>query len=148
RFFYAMTIFASAFLLFQVEPMIGKILLPWFGGSAAVWTTCLLFFQSILLLGYLYAHGSVRYLRPGAQAALHVALLAISLLLLPVSPRLGLKTLGAAEPATQVLVVLTATIGLPFFLLSTTGPLLQAWVAAGTGSSSYTLYSLSNAGSM
>ena len=83
---YAVTIFFSAFLLFQIEPVIAKIVLPWFGGSAAVWTTCLLFFQTVLLLGYLYAHLAQR-LTPRAQVGLHLVLLAASLLLLPVIPK-------------------------------------------------------------
>jgi SAM-dependent methyltransferase len=145
---YALTIFVSAFLLFQIEPMMGKIILPWFGGSAAVWTTCLLFFQTMLLLGYLYAHGSVRSLRPRSQAVLHVALLGLSLLLLPVVPKQGGKMLGADDPTLRILGLLTATIGLPFVLLSTTGPLLQAWYASEPDSFPYWLYALSNAGSM
>ena len=75
------TIFLSAFLLFEVQPMIGKIILPWFGGSAAVWSTCLLFFQAALLAGYLYAHCSTRYLKPRHQAMLHIGLMAVSLAL-------------------------------------------------------------------
>ena len=72
---YALTIFLSAFLLFQVQPLMGKMILPWFGGSASVWTTCMLFFQSLLLLGYLYTHWLVRHLTPVRQSALHVLLL-------------------------------------------------------------------------
>ena len=83
---YAVTIFLSAFLLFEVQPMIGKIILPWFGGSASVWSTCLLFFQACLLIGYLYAHCSTRYLKPRQQALLHIALLALSVSLLPILP--------------------------------------------------------------
>ncbi len=83
---YAVTIFLSAFLLFEVQPMIGKIILPWFGGAAAVWSTCLLFFQAALLAGYLYAHCSTRYLKPRHQAFLHVGLMAVSLALLPIIP--------------------------------------------------------------
>ena len=83
---YACTIFLSAFLLFAVQPMIGKIILPWFGGSAAVWSTCLLFFQAALLGGYLYAHWSTRHLNPRRQAILHIVLMGVSLALLPVLP--------------------------------------------------------------
>src|ERR1700746_2092706 len=75
-FFFAITVLLSAFLLFQVQPLIAKLILPWFGGSAAVWTSCLLFFQLLLLLGYLYAHWSIRYLRPKVQTTVHLALLA------------------------------------------------------------------------
>ncbi|MGA8032630.1 MAG: hypothetical protein WCB48_09560, partial [Casimicrobiaceae bacterium] len=83
---YALTIFASAFLLFLVQPIIAKEILPWFGGSAAVWTTCLVFFQSALLAGYAYADGSIRRLSQRAQVSLHSALLVGSLLLLPIVP--------------------------------------------------------------
>ena len=93
-FHYGLTIFLSAFLLFQVQPLIGKMILPWFGGSAAVWTTCMLFFQLVLLLGYFYSHWVVRYLTPSRQSMVHGALLLISLLLIPISPSLGWKPLG------------------------------------------------------
>src|SRR5512133_1413544 len=88
---YALTILVSAFLLFQVQPVIAKIILPWFGGSAAVWTTCLLFFQMVLLLGYLYAHAVVRYLKPKTQALLHIGLLILSAAALPIYPKLSWK---------------------------------------------------------
>src|SRR5580692_7295631 len=96
---YALTILVSAFLLFQVQPVIAKIILPWFGGSAAVWATCLLFFQLVLLLGYLYAHASVRYLKPRMQMLLHISLLALSaltLFILPVYPSESWKPSGTA----------------------------------------------------
>jgi hypothetical protein len=117
-FHYGLTIFLSAFLLFQVQPLIGKMILPWFGGSAAVWTTCMLFFQSILLLGYFYAHGLVRYLSPSRQSLLHGSLLLISLLLIPISPSLDWKPVGAENPTLQILGLLTVSIGLPYFVLS------------------------------
>src|SRR5437016_14221663 len=82
---YALTVLLSAFLLFQVEPILARMMLPWFGGSAAVWTTCMLFFQVVLLLGYLYAHGCVERLRPLAQRRTHAALLLLSLLTLPIA---------------------------------------------------------------
>ncbi|MGB7759306.1 MAG: fused MFS/spermidine synthase [Bryobacteraceae bacterium] len=146
---YALTILVSAFLLFQVEPVIGKIILPWFGGSAAVWTACLLFFQVTLLAGYLYAHAVVRYLQPRAQAALHVGLLGVSALTLAVYPGAGLKPYGVGDPTWSILLVLGRSIGLPFLLLATTGPLLQAWYARRfAGSMPYWLYALSNAGSL
>jgi SAM-dependent methyltransferase len=146
---YALTILVSAFLLFQVEPVIGKIILPWFGGSAAVWTACLLFFQVALLAGYLYAHALVRYFKPRAQAGVHLGLLAISLLTLAVYPSAGLKPYSTGDPTWSILLLLGRTIGLPFFLLSTTGPLVQAWYARRfAGSMPYWLYALSNAGSM
>jgi hypothetical protein len=146
---YALTILVSAFLLFQIEPIIAKTILPWFGGSANVWTTCLLFFQIVLLLGYLYAHAVVRYLRPKAQAMLHIGLLAASLLVLPVVPAAAWKPIGNEDPVFRILGLLAVTIGIPYFLLSTTGPLVQAWYARRyEGAIPYRLYALSNAGSM
>ncbi|HEV2447227.1 MAG TPA: hypothetical protein VGS58_14945, partial [Candidatus Sulfopaludibacter sp.] len=146
---YALTILVSAFLLFQVQPVIAKIILPWFGGSAAVWTVCLLFFQVVLLLGYLYAHALVRYLKPRAQAALHCILLVASLAALPIYPGDWLKPTGTGDPTLGILALLALTVGLPYFLLSTTGPLLQAWYARRFhGAMPYRLYALSNAGSM
>lgn len=146
---YALTILVSAFLLFQVQPVIAKIILPWFGGSAAVWTVCLLFFQIVLLLGYLYAHAVVRYLNPRRQVLLHIGLLLVSLLALPIYPGASLKPSGTADPTFGILGLLGLTVGLPYFLLSTTGPLLQAWYARRfKGAMPYRLYALSNAGSM
>jgi hypothetical protein len=146
---YACTIFLSAFLLFAVQPMIGKIILPWFGGSAAVWSTCLLFFQAALLAGYLYAHRSTRSLKPKRQATLHIVLMAISLAVLPILPSPSWKPTQAGDPSLRILLLLTATIGLPYLLLSTTSPLLQAWyVAAKPGAVPYRLFALSNFGSL
>src|SRR5205085_209815 len=146
---YALTILVSAFLLFQVQPMIAKIILPWFGGSAAVWTTCMLFFQLMLLAGYLYAHALIRWTRPRVQMVVHIALLAGSALALPIYPRLAWKPAGNEEPTRAILLLLLATVGLPYFLLSTTGPLLQAWYARTRNDAMpYRLYALSNAGSM
>jgi SAM-dependent methyltransferase len=146
---YALTIVVSAFLLFQVQPIIAKIILPWFGGSAAVWTVCMLFFQMALLLGYLYAHALVRYLKPRTQMLVHAGLLLVSALALPVYPSASWKPVGVEEPTLRILGLLAVTVGLPYFLLSTTGPLLQAWYARRfQGSMPYRLYALSNAGSM
>jgi spermidine synthase len=146
---YGLTIFLSAFLLFQVQPLIGKMILPWFGGSAAVWTTCMLFFQLVLLLGYFYSHWVVRYLTPYRQSLLHGSLLVISLMLIPISPSLDWKPMGAENPTLRILGLLTVSIGLPYFVLSTTGPLLQAWFARERfGVVPYRLFALSNFGSM
>jgi SAM-dependent methyltransferase len=151
-FLYALTILLSAFLLFQVQPVIARIILPWFGGSAAVWATCLLFFQFVLLLGYLYAHASIRYLKPRWQTFLHIGLLALSLLalsVLPVYPSAAWKPSPTSDPTWGILALLGASVGLPYFLLSTTGPLLQAWYARRyRGAMPYRLYALSNVGSM
>ena len=147
---YAFTILISAFLLFQVEPVIAKIILPWFGGSAAVWTTCLLFFQIALLLGYLYAHALVRYLKPRAQMMVHGGLLLVSAwAVLRIYPSAAWKPAGPDDPLFKILGLLAVNVGLPYFLLSTTGPLLQAWYARRfKGAMPYRLYALSNAGSM
>src|ERR1051325_5533622 len=146
---YALTILVSAFLLFQVQPVIAKIILPWFGGSAAVWTTCLLFFQMVLLGGYLYAHALLRYLRPRTQILVHGVLLLASAATLPIYPGLAWKPAGSEEPTLAILKVLLVSVGLPYFLLSTTGPLVQAWYARRfKGAMPYRLYALSNAGSM
>jgi hypothetical protein len=146
---YAVTIFVSAFLLFQVQPMIAKIILPWFGGSAAVWTTAMMFFQVSLLVGYLYAYCSIRYLKPKQQAYLHMALLLASLILLPITPSPSWKPDADADPTLRILGLLSATIGLPYLLLSATGPLLQAWyLQTNKGVVPYRLYALSNLGSM
>src|SRR5579871_2977789 len=146
---YASTIFLSAFLLFQVQPLIAKIILPWFGGSAAVWSAAMLFFQLLLLAGYAYAHFVIRYLRPKGQAGVHAGLLAISLALLPILPSPSWKPTAAGDPTFRILVLLAATIGLPYFLLSSTSPLLQAWYVRKSGSAvPYRLFALSNFGSM
>ena len=148
-FHYGLTIFLSAFLLFQVQPLIGKMILPWFGGSAAIWTTCMLFFQLVLLLGYFYSHWVTRYLSPSRQSLVHGGLLLVSLLLIPISPSLDWKPLGAENPTLRILGLLTVSIGLPYFVLSTTGPLLQAWFARErSGQVPYRLFALSNFGSM
>ena len=146
---YAATIFLSAFLLFEVQSIIAKIILPWLGGVAAVWSVCLLFFQSVLLLGYLYAHLLTRKFDARIQGGIHVCLLAASLLALPILPKDSWKPSGAGDPALRVLVLLTATVGLPYFLLSSTSPLLQAWYARSPSNATpYRFYALSNAGSM
>ena len=146
---YALTILVSAFLLFQVQPVIARIILPWFGGSAAVWTTCLLFFQLALLLGYLYSHALVRYLKPRAQMLAHGALLLASALALPIYPSMAWKPTTPNDPILRILGLLAVTVGLPYFALATTAPLLQAWYARSHRQAMpYRLYALSNAGSM
>ncbi|HYA85895.1 MAG TPA: fused MFS/spermidine synthase [Nitrospirota bacterium] len=148
-FLYALTIFLSAFLLFQIQPMIAKMILPWFGGSASVWITSMLFFQIALLAGYLYAHWSIRSLKPKSQAAVHMTLLAASLLLLPVAPSLAWKPSGTEDPILRILGLLTVSIGLPYFLLSTTSPLIQAWYSrTHKAGLPYRLFGLSNFASL
>ncbi len=147
---YALTIFASAFLLFLVQPIMAKQILPWFGGSAAVWTTCLMFFQLVLLFGYAYADWSIRKLKPRPQAILHVVLIVLSLVSLPIIAGSGWKPEGDDDPTWRILGLLMATIGMPYFLLSTTGPLLQAWFARSypQARNVYRLFALSNAASL
>ena len=146
---YACTIFTSAFLLFLVQPIIAKQILPWFGGSAAVWTTCLVFFQVALLAGYAYSDLTTRKLKPRVQVLLHIALLAASLAVLPIVAHTSWKPAGDEDPGVRILGLLFATIGLPYFLLATTGPLVQAWFARTFPSGTvYRLFALSNLASM
>lgn len=146
---YAIVISLAAFLLFQIQPLIAKIILPWFGGTSAVWSTCMLFFQVALLLGYLYAHWLHERLAARTQALVHTALLLASLALLPVAPGPSWKGAFAAHPAWQILGLLAVTVGLPYFLLSTTSPLLQSWYArTHAGAVPYRLFALSNSASM
>jgi len=140
----AAAISLSAFLLFMVEPLVAKRILPWFGGSAAVWSTCLVFYQTALLVGYFYARLITRYLKPLAQAALHILLLAAALALLPIGPAEHWKPVSTGEPAWQILYMLTATIGLPFVILSATSPLLQSWLARRGDEAPYWLFAVSN----
>jgi len=145
---YAGTIFLSAFLLFLVQPIIAKQILPWFGGSAAVWTTCLVFFQSTLLAGYAYADLTHR-LGVRRQTLLHIALLLVSLITLPILASDAWKPQGNEEPIVRILLLLLVTIGLPYFLLSTTTPLLQAWYWQRFESAvPYRLFALSNFASL
>lgn len=146
---FAAAIFTGAFLLFLVQPLIGKYILPWFGGSPAVWTTCLVFFQCGLLAGYAYAHLLTRWLRPRRQVGAHLVLLAVAVALLPITPGDQLRPDGEAEPTGEILVLLGRTIGLPYLALSATGPLMQAWFGrVHPGRSPYRLYALSNLGSL
>lgn len=146
---FAGTIFTSAFSLFLVQPLIAKQILPWFGGSAAVWAICMVFFQAALLAGYAYSDWISRRLRPRRQVLLHVPLLAASLVFLPIVANPSWKPDGGADPTLAILGLLLATIGLPYFLLSTTGPLVQSWVARTfVGSHVYRYFSLSNLASL
>jgi spermidine synthase len=148
---FALTIFLSAFLLFQVQPLIGKIVLPWFGGTPAVWTTCMLFFQVLLLGGYAYAHHSTSRLSPRRQGLLHLGLLAVAVVLtMPtILPGEGWKPDGGDSPLLVILGLLTVTVGLPYFTLSATGSLVQAWFSRTYPQRSpYALYALSNIGSL
>lgn len=143
----AAVILLSAFLLFQVQPLISRIILPWFGGTPAVWTTCMLFFQTLLLGGYAYAHGLSR-LRPRHQWWAHGALLLAACLLLPIAPDAVWKPTDSLRPTARILLLLAVHVGLPYFLLSATGPLVQSWYSRTAPGSPYRLYSLSNVGSL
>lgn len=146
---YALTIFTSAFLLFQVQPLIGRFVLPWFGGGPSIWTTCMLFFQLLLLGGYLYSHVLSTWLNVRSQVVTHIAILALSLLFLPIIPSHAWKPLPDQSPSWQIFLLLLATVGGPYFMLSTTGPLLQRWFSrTSPGESPYRLYALSNLGSL
>jgi hypothetical protein len=155
---YALPIFLGAFLLFQVQPIIARCILPWFGGTPAVWTTCMLFFQVLLLGGYAYAHWVATRLRPRAQAVTHGALLGLSLAVLavqlqrwgvPIIPGQAWKPATPDAPVAHILLLLGVTVGLPYFVVATTSPLLQAWFCRQRpGVSPYRLYTLSNAGSL
>ncbi len=149
RVLYAGTIFSSAFLLFLVQPIVTKHILPWFGGSAAVWATCLVFFQTLLLLGYAYADTISRKLTPITQIKLHALLLLLSLASLPVLAGDTWKPAGDEDPSHYILLLLAATVGLPYLMLSTTGPLIQSWAArSGDSERVYRLFSLSNLASL
>ncbi len=142
---WATTIFLSAFLVFQIQPLIARLLLPWFGGAAAVWTTCLVFFQVVLLLGYGYAHGLNKLIPSRFQPVVHLVLIGLSVLVSPIRLRADLPI---SDPSLCVLAALTLSVGLPYFVLSTTSPLLQAWYPRDSGEDVYRFYALSNAGSL
>lgn len=142
-------VFVSAFLLFQVQPLISKAILPWYGGTPSVWTTCMLFFQVVLFAGYAYAHLVSARLPVRLQAGAHLALLVGAVLLLRILPSTAAKPADVHAPVLQIVQLLAATVGLPYFILSTTGPLLQRWYSLVFPlRSPYRLYALSNAGSL
>jgi spermidine synthase len=153
--YFTVAIFLSAFLLFQVQPMIGKFILPWFGGTPAVWSTALLFFQAMLTGGYAYAYWLVK--RP-KQGWIHLALLGMTLALLttlglvwssPITPPADLRPAAVDFPVFQIIVLLALCVGLPYFVLAANGPLMQAWFSRIFPERSYArLYALSNAGSL
>jgi hypothetical protein len=146
---FSLTIFWGACLLFLVQPLIARFILPWFGGGPAVWTTCMLFFQVLLLGGYAYAHFSISRLTPRRQVITHLSLLALSVALLPITPGDHWKPTDGSHAAGHILLLLLACLGLPYLVLSATGPLLQAWFSkANPGVSPYRLYALSNIGSL
>jgi hypothetical protein len=153
-FAYAATVFLSAFLLFQVQPLLSKFILPWFGGTPAVWTSAMLFFQMVLFFGYLYAHLTSTFLSHKGRFWVHLLVLGIALISVAANrlvPPNSLRPTGVANesPLLQVLLLLGATVGLPYFALSSTGPLLQKWFSDSfAGASPYRLFALSNFGSL
>jgi len=158
RLHFGVTIFTGAFLLFQVQPILGKYILPWFGGMSSVWTTCMLFFQVLLLGGYLYSHLLSTRLKPPAQARVHIILLVSTLVLViigavlwkaPILPGTSWRPASPENPIPNVLLVLAIAVGLLYLVLSSTGPLMQNWFAhVHSGESPYRLYALSNLGSL
>lgn len=149
RLWFATTTLLGAFLVFQVQPVISKCVLPWFGGTPAVWTTCMLFFQLLLFGGYVYAHLLRTLFRPAVQGAIHILLLSAAALSLPIEPSATWKPNGSESPTIYLLWMLAAHVGLPYFVLSSTGPLVQAWLSFHDNSDRvYRLYALSNAGSL
>jgi hypothetical protein len=142
------TIFLSSTLLFLIQPIVARMILPAFGGTAAVWTTCTLFFQVVLLIGYLYAHLTTLWLTPSRQVWLHVSLLAVSVVVLYLGAPV-LKNSGGSHPLPRILALLQLSVGLPYLMLSTTGPLVQTWYARSFGKEvPYRLFALSNAASL
>jgi hypothetical protein len=155
---FAATIFTSATILFLVQPMVGKILLPYLGGTPAVWNTCMLFFQALLLAGYSYSHWSTSRLSPQMQVKVHMAVLGLALLVLLLF-RFDIEPLakGILPPPTErnpiawLLAVLLVAAGLPFFAVSTSAPLIQRWFSKTPhpqAQDPYFLYAASNLGSM
>ena len=126
---FSATLGLAGFLLFQVQPVLAKFILPWFGGSATTWTVCMLFFQLALLAGYGYAYALTAPIRPRTQALLHIGLLGLALLALPITPSDAYKPDNADNPLGRIMALLTVCVGLPYMVLSTTSPLLQRWLA-------------------
>ncbi len=144
---HACAIFLSAFLLFLVQPLAARVLLPWYGGSAAVWSACLLFFQAVLFLGYLYAHLVGTRLAPRRQVMAHLGLLVLSLLALPPASPGGWRPDDPSWPTARILAWLAVSTGLPYLVLAANGPLMQRWHNLERSGEPWRLYALSNAGS-
>lgn len=149
RWLFAVAVLSSAFLLFLVQPMVAKRILPWFGGTPGVWSACLAFYQTMLFVGYAYAHGLIRFARPRVQIAIHVVLCTAAWIALPVLPGAEWQPRGSVDPRGDIVVLLLAHVALPFLVLSSTGPLVQAWFARRNPTRSpYPLYAVSNLGSL
>jgi hypothetical protein len=146
---FLLTVFLSAFLLFQIQPIIARYILPAYGGSPAVWTSCMMFFQLGLLLGYFYAHVLATRVKPKQQVILHLSLLVLSLVLMPIGVPDAWQPDVSAAPTTEIFALLAISVGIPFALISASGPLLQHWFAgAYQGKSPFRLYAVSNLGSL
>src|SRR5512143_1727092 len=148
---YALTLFTGATLLFVMQPMVGKMILPLLGGTPAVWSTCMVFFQAALLGGYAYAHALTSRLRPSRQVLVHVVALALPFAVLPLAVNPRLLRGGEADPILDVLALLSLSVGLPFLVVSATAPLLQKWFTHTEHPAArdpYFLYAASNLGSM
>jgi len=155
---FAISIFLSAFLLFQIQPMIGKFILPWFGGTPAVWSTTMLFFQVLLTGGYAYAYWLIGRVKSNRQSIIHIALSVFALLVVavlaftwasPITPPATLKPADVSSPIFNIFKLLTISVGLPYFILASNGPLMQAWFSHIFPQGSYArLYALSNLGSL
>jgi hypothetical protein len=148
---YAVTLFASALLLFLVQPMAGKMILPKLGGTPAVWNTCMVFFQAMLLAGYAYAHGTTAWLSTRRQTVLHLVVLTLPLFVLPISVAEHAAPPSTDSPTGWLLLQLLIGIGVPFFVVSSTAPLLQTWfsrTAHRDAKDPYFLYAASNVGSL
>jgi hypothetical protein len=155
---YWIAIFLGAFLLFAIQLLLGKYFLPWFGGTPAMWTTCMFFFETLLLAGYAYAHALANWFSPRMQSYLHSALIFLTLVVLaflavmwgtPITPGANWRPHGSDQPVWRLTVLLAISAGLPYFVLASTGPLLQSWFTrTHPGRTPYRLYSLSNLGSL
>jgi len=148
---YAVTLLLSAALLFVVQPLFAKMVLPLLGGTPNVWNTCMVFYQAVLLAGYVYAHLTIRWLGPRRQAALHLAVLCLPWLVLPFGLSAGWSPPADSNPTLWLLSLLAVAVGLPFFVVSASAPMLQAWFAASghrAGKDPYFLYAASNLGSL
>ena len=149
RLLFVAAISAAAFLIFLVQPIVGKRILPWYGGAPGVWTLCLAFYQTMLFLGYAYAHLLIRFAAPVLQLGVHAVAVALAICLLPVLPGDGWRPREVAHPSLSILAMLAANVALPFLVLAATGPLVQAWFARRQPRSSpYPLYAFSNLGSL
>src|SRR5215204_1055899 len=157
-FIFAVSIFLSAFLLFQIQPMIGKFILPWFGGTPAVWSTTMLFFQVLLTGGYAYAYWLIGRVKSNRQSLIHIVLSVFALLVVavlafswksPITPPASLKPDDVSSPVLDIFKLLILSVGLPYFMLASNGPLMQAWFSHIFPQASYArLYALSNLGSL